>query len=377
MKKTILKLSLLSAVVSLSLNSCTSDNTDVFETNDDPFNEPMVDPTGVTQPAAINIDFDSTLPEGEQRTGTFFALATGEAGGKVNGRVQFTSDRDMRRLYITRTLPGGQPTPFADFDELDSKQIRQATKPDGSIDLDGDRKNAFDFTFELDVPANATDGETIYNFWATSGRGDFTDPSKRLLVGVGTIEVKIGTATTAQQLISEEGITLKAPLGDGSSESFVSFFNLNEPFRINEGAGTSELWDFGYFFGNSSRASLASANNYPTDIIDIVTVSNQNRPSDEEAVTTADLRMVYFKSNTTIDFDTVSIAELEALSVSTSDSQRVTGLEANTVVEFLDSTGRKGLIEVVSITGTNGTTGTIILNVKSTPSAPIMDGANF
>ncbi len=369
----LLKTSLVALSLGLSAISCGSDNTDIFETPEDP----IEDPTGVTQSAEINIAFDSNLPEGEQRTGKFFALATGQAGGKVNGRVQFTSDRDMRRLYITRTLPGGEPEPFASFDELDSKSIRKATKPDGSIDLDGDRKNAFDFTFELDVPANATDGETIYNFWATSGRGDFTDPSKRLLVGVGTIEVKIGTATIGQQIISQEGISLRAPLGDGSSETFVSLFNLNEPFRIDEGAGTSELWDFGYFFGNTSRASLASANNYPSNIIDIVTISNQDRPADEEEVMASDLRMVYFKRNTTIDFDTVSLAELGALTVSSSDSQRVTQLEANQVVEFLDSTGRKGLIRIVSITGTDGSSGTIVLDVKSTPSAPIMNGDTF
>lgn len=375
MRKTLLKISLLAIGVGISLNSCSSDNTDVF---DSPIDGDMgQDPGDVIQTAEIDITFDSTQPEGSQRTGTFFAIAEGEAGGKVSGRVKFTSDRDMRRLYITRTLPGGEPTPFDSFNELTSQQIRQATKPDGSIDLDGSKKNAFDFTFELDVPTNATDGETIYNFWATSGRGDFTDPSKRLLVGVGTIEVKIGTGTTAQQLISEEGITLKAPLADGSSESFVSFFNLSQPFRINQGAATSELWDFGYFFGNTSRASLASANNYPSDIIDIVTISNQNRPSDEEAVIAADLRKVYFEINTSINFETVTIEDLQALSVST-ESQRITGLETGTVVKFLDSTGRKGLIQVVSITGTNGSDGTIVLNVKSTPAAPIMqEGDTF
>ncbi len=379
MKKTnLLKTGLIALSLGLSAISCGSDgNTDIFETPQGPVQDPMVDPTGVTQSAEINIAFDSSLPEGEQRTGTFFALATGEAGGKVNGRVQFTSDRDMRRLYITRTLPGGEPEPFADFDELDSKQIRQATKPDGSIDLDGDRKNAFDFTFELDVPTNATDGETIYNFWATSGRGDFTDPSKRLLVGVGTIEVKIGTANVTKELIKFNGLELKAALADGSSSTFASFFDLTRTYKINEGADFSAFWDFGYFFdGSTSEASIYSTNSYPS-LVDIVSISNAEKTEGEEDITRDDLKKTYFKINSEINFSEVTVTQIEALTVSSSNSQNIVDLSDGDVLEFLSDSGRKGLIEVVRIEGGAGSNGRITLNVIQLPANPIMNGSNM
>jgi len=364
-KLNFLKSSLIALSLATTVVSCgDDDNTDVIKTNPDEVIS-----------AFIDITYDSSKEEGNQRAGTFFATAKGKAGETVKGRVKFTSDKDMGRLYVTRTLPGSEPEPFVFT--LDKKTTKKLTKPDGSIDLDKAEKNAFDFSFDLDVPTSTTAGEIVYNFWATSGRGDFRDPSKRLLVGVGTIDVKVGVAV-AQELIVKNNIELKAPLADGTSSTFVSFFDLDRTYKINEGAKVSAFWDFGYFYGATTKASLYSANDYPTAGVNIVEVSNTDRPAGEDEVFKEDLKKVYFKKNTTLSFDTVTLAQINALTVPVSDSKNIKGLVAGDVVEFSDASGRKGLIKVEKVVGTNGTTGTITISVKQIPAAPVMkDGSKF
>jgi len=358
-KINLLKSSLIALSLGLFVTSCGSDGTDILQ------NDPNETPSAF---------IDLTLAA-DNISGNYTDTAEGVAGGVVKGRVKFTADRDMKRLYVTRTLPGGEPEPFVFT--LDKSSTRKLTKPDGSIDLDQAEQRAFDFSFDLDVPTSMS-GDIIYNFWATSGRGDFRDPSKRLRVGVGTIDVKVGTGSSSQSIISKSNIELKAPLADGSSSTFVSFFDLDKVYKINEGSESSTFWDFGYFYGSGmsmTQASLYSTNDYP--FVDIITIANENIPAGEPMVVEADLKRVYFKENTSINFDTVTLSEIQGLTVSATDPQRITGLSANKVVEFIDTTGRKGLIKVESITGTDGSDGAIVISVKQLPAQPIMDGSNF
>ncbi len=352
----------------LAMASCSSDNADVVQTNPDE-----------------DIDTTATirLTEGGSADDMFSAEVLGKAGDTARGRVVFTTtDGTQRRLYVTQTLPGGTPEPFVIPTEASVQ--RRLTKPDGSIDLDDSNKDSFDFTFDLLVPDTTSEGEIVYNFWSTTGRGDFRDPTKRLLIGVGTIVVKIGVPV-ANRIVEGTNIELRAPLADGSSETFVSFFDLDRTYRINEGAESSTFWDFGYFFGNTGRASIVSANNYPSNIVDIVSIANAGIAADEPMVMAADLKSVYFVVNNTIDFDSITnLTELNAViassfTVSDADasSQRVTMLEVGNVIEFLDTSGIRGIIEVVSIVEGAGTAGVITLNVKSQPSQPIMNGSDM
>jgi len=360
-KLNLLKSSVIALSLGLFVTSCGSDNTDILQTPGG----------GDLDPTIATID----LTKGGSPDDKFNATATGVAGGTTLGRVKFTSDVNMNRLYVTRTLPGGEPQPFVFT--LDKQTVRKLTKSDGSIDLNGDEKKSFDFTFDLEVPDNM-DGDIIYNFWATSGRGDFEIPSKKLLVGVGTIDVKVGTGSTAKKLIKFDGIELRAALGSGASSTFASFFDLTRTYKINEGADFSAFWDFGYFYdGSTSEASVYSTSGYPMSQVDIVTISNAEKGADEEAITAADLKKTYFKKNTTINFETATIADIEGLTVSDLDPQKIVGLANGDVLEFLSASGRKGLIKVASITPGAGVVGKIILNVIQLPAAPIMDGSQM
>ena len=340
------------AFASALLFSCSSDSSeDVLGTNPEEEGGPTT-----TETATIRVT------EGGATDDKFEAMVTGEAGMTAQARVILKgTDKTQRRLYVTKQELGGLAEPFI-IPELNNKQ----TKVDGSIDLTSESKNELDFTFDLDVPTGMTNGSIIYKFWTTSGRGDFREQSKRLVAGVGTVTVSIGNGTNPDAALREATITLKAPLEDGTSETFASLLDLNQKYKIKGGAELAAFWDYGYYYGNNDKASLASTNNYPT-FIDVVKIANEN--SIGEVFTKEDFSKMHFKTNTVIDFSSVTMSnELDGLTVSTSDSQRAKNLEVGDVVEFLiESNSKKGLIKVDNITGTNGSSGSITISIKVQP----------
>ena len=299
----------------------------------------------------------------------FYDEATGEAGGTVEGRVVFTTISDkQKRLYITQTTPDGVTEPF-EIPELSNK----STKADGSIDLDGEATGALDFTFTLNVPSSLEDGSYVYNFWSTTGKGDYRDSEKRLLIGVGTIEVTIGSGINSNESVRTfNGVTiLEAPLGDGISDTFMSLLN-GDTYTINQGAEVAALWDFGYYYGNTGKASFASANDYLSDIFDILPVANENIEAGEDTIERSDLNVMYFAltTKTTADFDAITISsQLDDIVQST--SQRVNELEIGDVVEFVDVYGVKGLIKVNDISPGFGSAGSITFDIKAQSYSPV------
>lgn len=208
--------------------SCSSDDGNVFDTPNTGEENP--DENEDEDDGVATLVFD----EGDPSNDKVVAEASGEAGGVVPGRVKFTSTATtQRRMYITQNIGGSGEMPFNNF-ELDSDDLKKALKGDGSIDLDGATKKEIDFTFNLPVP-DIDNGEIVYSFWTTTGKGDFRDPTKRKALGVGTITVTVGTGTNpAAEVRSFTGVRLYAPAQDGTTESFFSLLN-EEVYKINEG----------------------------------------------------------------------------------------------------------------------------------------------
>lgn len=345
----------LSLCVVFLMISCSDDDTADIQT----------DPDNPTVAEFSTIIFDEENPTNNKPT----ASASGMAGSIVQARVLFnTTDTKQRRMYITLDSLGQGVEPFIPLNISDDN-IKGATKADGSIDLEKKNTNMIDFTFDLPVPQNAN-GVLTYNIWTTTGRGDFRDPTKRRALGVGTITVTVGDGTNPNAMVREfDNVELMAPLADGTSETFVSLLDTEKVFTIEEGAEVAALWDFGYFYGNTLNASLASANNYPDNIVNILTVANGNMGSETVSLTKDDLNTVYFSKSTDIDSDGFDKVQTSAdlNSFVRSDVQRVTNLMEGDVIEFVDSFGKKGLIRVESLTAGAGTNGQIVIDIKVQP----------
>ncbi|MDB2607191.1 hypothetical protein N9Y48_05385, partial [Zobellia sp.] len=273
-------------------SSCSSDEGSVFDT-------PTGDDPGDSIGATLVIN------ESDDSNDVLFTEAEGEVGTTVPGRIIYTSTSNQKRLYITQNISGGGEMPFNNFN-IEGKDLTQALKADGSVDLDGDNQNAIDFTFELPVP-DIDNGEIVYQFWTTTGKGDFRDPTKRLALGVGTITVKVGDGTNPDaEVRSFEDIKLFAPAADGTTKSFFSLLN-ETVYQINEGPEFRAFWDFGYYYVNNgayfaSTATYDEAFGFP--------VEGLEPGADEENAATETLNNTYFALSTTssTQFDAIVLS---------------------------------------------------------------------
>ncbi len=318
-------------ILSLLLWSCSSDDNDDIQ--------------GPDTSTDLEIIVNTTNEGSSERT---LNTTTTNLNSTLKVNVTFKSTEAMRRLYITKSEDGEANEPF----KFTNQEVDE--KNDGSIDLISDNKTDFTFNIDFDTPSNAN-GTVTYILWATTGRGDFRDISKRNSIGdfaFGTITINAGNGATGNGVKSFTQTILAAPLADGSSESFISLFN-NTIYKINQGEEYAAFWDFGYYYGVSNNASFASAADYPDDIINIPTLTG---------LTDAELNNFYF-AESTLNFDGITTrADLDV--IVKSNNERITNLDVGDVIEFVDSYGNKGVIKVTEIVAGAGTSGKITFDVK-------------
>jgi hypothetical protein len=297
---------------------------------------------------------------------------TSATGSSILAKVRFNAGTNggMKRLYITQNALGTAETKFT-ISGIDSKG-------DGSVDLEKGDGKTFEYQFTLPVPADlkTQNGTLVYTLWATSGIGDFRNSDKRLILGPATITLKFGTAVDPDvnnsAVKSYPDVKLFAPTADGNSKTFVSLVD-GKTYNVSQGVEFVSLWDFGYLYSVSAKdsATLRAPFNYnvpystnpnPITIIDIPAKSG---------TTNDDLNKTYFKlsAKTASDFDNVAkFSDLASVSVTaTNETVRITRLDVGNVVEFVDNYGKKGLIKVLEIQGTNGSDAFIRIAIKVQP----------
>ena len=356
-------------IASLALASCsTESNEDIFGTGDDTTQQTDDNGDGMT-PVASEFDGEISVfnTGADQRSVTIDAATVTDGIAQVKVAFKSATNKDMRRLYVTQNINATGDVPY-DF-ELNGVTVDD--KKDGSLDLALASKNEFEFKIPFPAPTTAN-SEIVYTIWATTGRGDFRDSTKRNAIesntinGVGTIKIVSGSGMNMDMVTGIRNYTttiLSAPLASGQSETFISLFN-GQKYRINEGTEFAALWDFGYYYGNTDKASLASASNYPsffdTDndgMLDSGVAGISGVPQEE-------LNNCFFRlSNKTVaEFDNATSEDLAAIVRPT--SERVKSLAINNVVEFVDEYGKKGLIKVTNINSGFGTNGSITIEIK-------------
>ena len=342
--------------LALFATSCSSDEGNVFETPNEPEQENPEEPEIEVATLVFN--------EGDPSNDIFVANASGEVGTSVPGRVIFTSTATtQKRMYITQNVSGGGDMPFNNFD-LGDTDLKKALKVDGSIDLDGASKKEIDFTFELPVP-DIDNGEIVYSFWTTKGKGDFRDALKRKAMGVGTITVKVGNGTNpAAEVRSFTNIKLFAPAEDGTTKTFFSLLN-ETVYQINEGPEFRAFWDFGYYYKNN-QAAFASTADY--DAAFGFPVEGLKPGAGEEDMESETLNEAFFELSTmtATQFEGLTLSgELDAITKST--FQNYMNLVEGDVIEFVDNYGKKGLIKITEIEAGFNVNDFIVFDVKIQP----------
>ncbi len=344
--------------LALFATGCSTDDGSVFQTPTDPTDPDTENPA---EPKVATLTFNEADPSKNVPD----AKASGTVGTKVPGRVMFTStDITQKRMYITQNVSGEGDMPFNDF-ALEDTDLKKALKGDGSIDLDTSNKKDIDFTFDLPVPA-IENGEIVYSFWTTTGKGDFRDAEKRLALGVGTITVKIGNGTNPIADVREfTGIKLFAPAQDGNSKTFFSLLN-ETVYNITDGPEFRAFWDFGYYYTPGAKASLASTANYK-EVFNFEVAGFEAGDGEDDAENES-LNEAFFKlsAKTSEEFDALSKSgDLDAIDKPA--SQNISDLKVGDVIEFVDNYEKKGYVEITEIKAGFNTNDFIVFDVKIQP----------
>ncbi len=347
------------AASALFFVSCGGDDNSLIETPIDTETENPVTQEPTPTVIVTNLNADTNEREVE---------FTAEANTTTPVIIKFSdADNTMNRMYITQTLSGTNegPTPY----EIDpNDNLGLSKKTDNSLDLEGDQEESFNFT--INFPTPATDGGTVqYVIWTTKQRGDYRDISNDNSFDDYAYALITITAGKTKASFSgfrefEKTIKLDAPLADATSETFISLFDSNV-HKISEGEESAALWDFGYFYDKDFGASFYSVSTFPSSGFtkSIKEITGLER---------SQLNKCYFgKSTKTIEeFDAISTAA-ELDNNLTTDSKQDTSsfiasnaLEIGDVVEFLDQYGNKGLIKIIGLVKSAGSTGEITFDVK-------------
>jgi len=262
-----------------------------------------------------------------------------------------SDDKKMRRVYGTSYTYGDADITQYEFDSS------YDLKADGSYDIPS--AGGYQFIETLSFTAPALDQINQYNFWTTSGRGDFRDVSKRNSISgdaYGTVTIKGANVEVETDIANANSVLnqftqtiLFAPTADGTSESFISLYD-EQTHTINEGIEKMAFWDFGYFYGANTGASFYSVYDYP----EVFKIGENTDGSAilghvSEFVQTdlTELNRCYF-AKSTMNFDAVTTSsDLDA--IDTPSSERVQGLQIGDVVEFVDQYGNKGLIKITDL----------------------------
>lgn len=190
--------------------------------------------------------------------------------------------------------------------------------------------------------------------------------------GNGVVHI-IDRVLLPQTVANYEAVLFEAPVknansvaGSRTSKTFFSAAD-GETYSVEEvlvGTSiTSAGIDFGYYYGATNNASLASPATYPKAVYDLTsTGANWN------ALNTTLFRPV---NNFTLDdYNAITAADAARLvqeyEISSGEVGEITGLSAGDLFAFKTVDNRYGVLQVVKITATDGSDGRIELKVKVT-----------
>lgn len=346
---------------SLFFASCGSDNS-VLE---NPEGEPL-------EPGIATVTVNPTNVNNTDET-QYSTTAT--AGSTVTVSVNFSvdsSERNMERLYITKSELNSTEGPVPYDITLGGAIEGISTKSDGSIDLDKSHKESF--SFSIDFPAPETVNGTVqYVIWATKQRGDFRDLTNDNVYGDETPNYAVITIGEGQPVgyvefteTLDSAINLEVPTQDGDDNTFVSMFN-GKQYSINSGIETAALWDFGYFYSGSGKASFYSSYSYSnTNFLKLFGPNRDQSVAQFSGAGDTDLNHFYFASSD------VTVEQFNAIKngndldfISTPTSEEIVDFKFDDIIEFQDQYGNKGLIHIVEFDKSFNEKSKVIFQVKA------------
>ena len=210
---------------------------------------------------------------------------------------------------------------------------------------------------DLDIASGTTNAEVTLTVSTSNSLGDGSIDFEAVDEEGNTANASFSFVVVSPAAKIQTAVMLYAPLGDSSSQTFYSIAN-NQTYSLGDVISTSDpvsaSIDFGYYYGSTDNAALASPAEYT--IYDLSAWGSQNETT--LAVTT-------ITSAEYLEMVTVSDIETAIAGVDVTDANgTVTNLSANDILMFKTVDNVQGLIHVSAITGTDGSDGMIELEMK-------------
>ena len=226
-----------------------------------------------------------------------------------------------------------------------------------TLNISGDVASSTINRNDLDIASGTTDAKVTLTVLASSSLGDGSIDFEAVDEEGNTATASFSFVVVSPAAKIQTAVMLYAPLGDSSSQTFYSIAN-NQTYSLGDVISTSDpvsaSIDFGYYYGSTDNAALASPAEYT--IYDLSAWGSQNETT--LAVTT-------ITSAEYLEMVTVSDIETAIAGVDVTDANgTVTNLSANDILMFKTVDNVQGLIHVSAITGTDGSDGMIELEMK-------------
>ena len=226
-----------------------------------------------------------------------------------------------------------------------------------TLNISGDVASSTINRNDLDIASGTTDAKVTLTVLASSSLGDGSIDFEAVDEEGNTATASFSFVVVSPAVKIQTAVMLYAPLGDSSSQTFYSIAN-NQTYSLGDVISTSDpvsaSIDFGYYYGSTDNAALASPAEYT--IYDLSAWGSQN-------VTT--LAVTTITSAEYLEMVTVSDIETAIAGVDVTDANgTVTNLSANEILMFKTVDNVQGLIHVSAITGTDGSDGMIELEMK-------------
>ena len=244
----------------------------------------------------------------------------------------------MERLYVVR-------------DEefyLDPSPYLVGDLRDGSIAIPAGPDERFETTLEFPVQQFNVD----YHVWATSTRGDHRDVNKHAVTGLGTITITGYDQTGYVPLLSEcksYSTELQVQSSNGATTNFISTTGYKH--SVLEGSEFSHYWDIGYHYDEMNGISLYSGFSFPKDAILALGQIDPINLNETYFTVRPDLDEADFNAIRDIELYRWEEQDTYTFMTTTASSQSISNLQVTDIVEFLDTYGQRGFLQIQRETG--------------------------
>lgn len=227
-----------------------------------------------------------------------------------------------------------------------------------------------------DLVAETATNDGLRVVFARSGNtvmvNDATITIADIETGNGIVHI-IDKVLLPQRAATYDVVLLTAPLKDPDNvvgtRTSKTFFSADNGLTysvedvVSGASVTSADIDFGYYYGATNRASLASPAEYPREIYDLTsTGANWNDVNATAFRPVNNLNLDGFNAITEADA-AILVQEYE---ISSGDVGQINDLAAGDLFAFRTVDNRYGVLRVLEIVGTDGSDGQISLEVKVT-----------